>query len=159
VLPAAEKKVLAEANSTSIALKTVIDPLNPDLLDSTIRYNFDKYDPYVIYAALIDDKRGKVISSDVAWPQPFKYLDFSDREIKFEILETSAKVWRIRINAKKPVKGLVFEERRAMNISSNNFDIVPGSNDIEVEVKGIEPGELRYTYIGAPTGSMQLEPM
>ncbi|KAK6438538.1 hypothetical protein LTR95_005252, partial [Oleoguttula sp. CCFEE 5521] len=49
---------------------------------------------------------GKLVSRDVDWPQPLKYLDFADRGV-----EVIAEGHQVRVTAKKPMKGLVFEER------------------------------------------------
>ncbi|KAM0815349.1 putative Mannosidase Ig/CBM-like domain-containing protein [Seiridium cardinale] len=154
VLPAVTKQLVAQADATTTTLKSAIKPLNADLLDRAKPFDLAKYDPYVIHATMAVGN--EVISRDPAWPQPFKYLDFSERGIKFNISEVEYGVSLIRITAERPVKGLVFEETRAMSINANNLDIIPGDEDVVVKIKGVPSRDLRYTYIGAPSGSIEL---
>ncbi|KAI0401166.1 family 2 glycosyl hydrolase [Xylaria palmicola] len=111
------------------------------------RVGMADFDPYVIYAvASIDDQ---VITSDTSWPQPLKYLSFSNRDVT---VRTSGD-GRYVVSAARPTKGFVFEETRATRFSDNGFDIIPGADKI-VEVTGTVAQPLRYTYIGATEGSI-----
>ena len=80
-----------------------------------------QYDPYVIHAVLTVN--GAVVATDTAWPEPIKFLDLSDRGVRFEISEAKDQVV---VAADKPVKGFVFEETEGMKLSDNGFDVVPG---------------------------------
>ncbi|KAI1352810.1 family 2 glycosyl hydrolase [Xylaria sp. FL0043] len=113
-------------------------------------YDVDTGDcpPYVIHAiALANNDK---IASDIYWPQPLKYLDFSHRCISLEFhgydISGNSIIW---IKAGRPTKGFVFEETRGVELSDNGFDMVPGEPKI-VKVKGKSIQSLRYTYIGAP---------
>ncbi|KAI0136843.1 glycoside hydrolase family 2 protein [Xylariales sp. AK1849] len=150
VLCPAIKTVMVAPNATTEVFSDSIEPLRSEFKDTTKSFNLAEYDPYIIHATLLLD--GQVVSTDTAWPQPLKYLDFSDRNLSFKV--TQAKD-RITISAEKPVKGLVFEETRAMKLSANNFDVVP-DEDISVEVNDVSLDELRFTYVGAPSASMTL---
>ncbi|OTA85292.1 glycoside hydrolase family 2 protein [Hypoxylon sp. CO27-5] len=142
--------VLALPNSTTEVLKDyAIATVNSQLNDTTRPFDLAKYDPYVIYAVV---KEGdEVIATDISWPQPLKYLDLTSRDVKFRALSTN----EVAISAVRPVKGFVFEETRATRLSDNGFDIVPGEEKI-VNVAGVSLDSLRYTYVGAPEGSLKI---
>lgn len=112
-------------------------------------FNVAEYDPYVIYATVTIDNQ--LIASDTYWPQPLKYLDFENREITVKPVGDS----KVVVSAARPTKGFVFEETRGVKLSDNGFDIVPGQERV-VEVTGTSIQSLRYTYIGAPEGSIAL---
>lgn len=133
------------------------------------------YDPIVIHASIA--RGGKVLSTDTAWPQPFKYLDFSSlssspssRKDGVQV-SLSADRRRLTVSAKRPVHGFVIEEphdlvlgdgdgsrdgdhdrrARVLQLSDNGFDVVPG-DDVVVHIYGGTVGEgqvVRWRYIGS----------
>lgn len=103
-------------------------------------------EPHVIAARLWVDH--ELISRDVDWPQPLKYLDFSDRDIDVTFSDT-----RVHIKAAKPLKGLVFEERDGIELSDNCLDVIPGDDHV-VNISGLQPNsELKWTYLGNPANA------
>ena len=108
-------------------------------------------EPHVLAARLWVDH--KVVARDVDWPQPFKYLDLSDRglEVKPETRVSAAgeRQQILRIHAHKPVKCLVFEERDRVRVSDSAMDIVPGDEQV-VLVTGLGENDapLKYRYLG-----------
>jgi beta-mannosidase len=102
-------------------------------------------DPYVIYATL--KVNGKVEATDTAWPQPLKYLDFSNRGVK---VEYSSCMTEVKVSAKLPVKGFVFAERQGLELSDNGFDIMPRETHV-VRIGGLSEASARsdWTYVGA----------
>ncbi|KAI0830456.1 glycoside hydrolase family 2 protein [Hypoxylon sp. FL0890] len=144
--------VLALANSTTEVLKDhAMAAVNPRLSDTTRPFDLAKYDPYVIHAVV---KEGdQVVDTDILWPQPLKYLDLSGRDVKFRVLSAN----ELAISASRPIKGFVFEETRATKLSDNGFDLVPGEEKV-VNVTGMSLDSLRYTYVGAPEGSLKISP-
>jgi beta-mannosidase len=120
---------------------------NAQSQDNTPSLNAADFDPYVIHAAVTADDRE--ITSDTYWPQPLKYLDFSDRNVTIRTIAGN----RLGISAARPTKGFVFQETRDVKLSDNGFDIIPGEEKV-VEVTGMSTHLLHYTYIGAPEGSM-----
>jgi beta-mannosidase len=66
---------------------------------------------------------GLVVATDIAWPQPLKYPNFSNRNVR---VETSSSRDEITVWAGISVKGLVFEERECLKLSDNGFDLVRG---------------------------------
>ncbi|KAF3071314.1 Beta-mannosidase B [Daldinia childiae] len=142
--------ISAQPNSTTEIFQDHATPVvESQLADTTRPFDLAKYDPYIIHAIVKED--GQVIATDTAWPQPLKYLDFSDRNIRFNALSTN----KVAILSIRPVKGFVFEETRDVKLSDNGFDLVPGEEKI-VDVSGAALDSLRYTYIGAPEGSLKV---
>ncbi|KAI1438944.1 glycoside hydrolase family 2 protein [Xylaria sp. CBS 124048] len=108
-------------------------------------------DPYVIHAVVRQMSDGPVIASDTYWPQPLKYLDFPDRQVAFRAVGNGGR--DLVVTAARPTKGLVFQETRGVTLSENGFDVVPGQ-EVRVNVTGGSGQSLRYTYLGAPDGSL-----
>ncbi|KAJ5951049.1 Glycoside hydrolase family 2 immunoglobulin-like beta-sandwich [Penicillium vulpinum] len=105
-------------------------------------------EPHVLAARLWID--GQIVARHVDWPQPLKYLDFSDRGLEVKQQPgASAGKQLLRINSQKPVKCFVFEERENVRISDSAIDIVPGDEQL-VEITGLSDSDLplRYRYLG-----------
>ena len=148
-----QRSVFAKANTTTeikrneeIPLGSVVDP------DANVPFNTtEQWEPYIIHATLLIN--GRVLSTDTAWPQPIKYLSFSDRSVKVAL---SNKKDEITISAAKPVHGFVFQKKRDwVTFSDNGFDVVPGE-EVVVQILGgtLEEGDLRWSYIGAEGGEI-----
>jgi len=99
-------------------------------------------EPHVVAVRIWID--GEIVSRDVDWPQPLKYLDFEDRG-----LEVIPHGDTITVRAKKPTKGLVFEERSGVLVHDSAIDVVPGDEQI-IRVRGLgkQDKALRWTYLG-----------
>lgn len=100
-------------------------------------------EPFVIHASLWAD--GVEVSSDVSWPDPIKYLDFSDRGVEVKYVGEDGTV---EVSAKKPVKGFVFSERQGVSVSDNGFDLIPREKPVTVKVEGVKAQELSWTFVG-----------
>jgi beta-mannosidase len=118
------------ANGTTDVLSGTIDNL--------------KEEPHVLAARIFVN--GKVVSRDVDWPQPLKYLSFQERGV-----HVTSHGDTITISAGKPTKGLVFEEREGVLIDDSAIDVVPGDEQV-LHVKGLKPHDkpLKWTYLGRP---------
>lgn len=103
-----------------------------------------KTEPHVLAARIWVD--GRLVSRDVDWPQPLKYLDFHDRGV-----EVVPEGNEIRIRAQRPTKGLVFEERQGVLVEDSAIDVVPGDEQV-VKVRGLGKDDrpLSWTYLGKP---------
>ncbi len=57
----------------------------------------------------------------------------------------------MRVTAKKPTKGLVFEEREGVWVGDSCLDVVPGDEQV-VLVEGLADGDkaLGWMYLGQP---------
>lgn len=106
-------------------------------------------EPHVLAARLWIDN--SIVARDVDWPQPLKYLDFSDRGLEVESASGSdEQTQTLVIKTEKPVKCLVFEDRDGVRLSDNAMDIVPGDEQI-VEVTGLKLGDngpLKWKFVG-----------
>lgn len=125
-----KKDVTIAANGTTEIFKGTID----NILE----------EPHVLAARIWVN--GELVSRDVDWPQPLKYLDFAERGV--EVTRSGEK---IMIKASKPTKGLVFEERQGVLVNDSAIDVVPGDDQV-VTVRGLEIHDeaLKWTYLGAP---------
>jgi beta-mannosidase len=125
-----KSEVSIQANSTTEILSGSIDNVNEE--------------PHVIAVRVFSN--GACVSRGVDWPQPLKYLDFSERGVKVELSNGE-----YRVTAGKPTKGLVLEESDDIALSDNCVDVVPG-DEIIIQATGtgtvINPP--RYIYLGQP---------
>ena len=65
-------------------------------------------EPHVLAARVFIG--GKVVARDMDWPQPYKYLAFEERGLSVE-----RRGGQLIVNAARPTKGLVFEEKDVSN--------------------------------------------
>ncbi|KIW18524.1 hypothetical protein PV08_02812 [Exophiala spinifera] len=88
---------------------------------------------------------GELVGRDTDWPQPLKYLQFPERNVKVNHVGDE-----MHITADRPVKCLVFEEREGCHLSDSAIDLVPNDKQI-VKVRGLRAGDppLNWTYLGA----------
>ncbi|KAF2654828.1 glycoside hydrolase family 2 protein [Lophiostoma macrostomum CBS 122681] len=139
-----EFDVAVEPNGTTEVVKGCkIEPPTPSDPDSPFKPS--KADPFVIYAVLTIG--GQAIATDVSWPDPIKYLDFSDRGVAVEYSDSNSS---ITVTVSKPVKGFVFEEKERVRLSDNGFDLVPGESKevyIDSALEGTYAPEYRYVGI------------
>ncbi|KAK7890749.1 hypothetical protein LTR67_007958 [Exophiala xenobiotica] len=100
-------------------------------------------EPHVLAARIWVD--GELVGRDTDWPQPLKYLQFPDRNVKVEVVGDE-----MHVTAERPVKCLVFEEREGCHLSDSAIDVVPNDKQI-IQVRGLKAGEpaLDWTYLGA----------
>ena len=89
----------------------------------------------------------EIFARDVDWPQPFKYLDLSDRKLDVDAELLASGATRVTFRAHKPVKGLVLEESVGVRLSDNALDIVPGDEQ-SIVVEGLKGRALKYRYLG-----------
>ncbi|OJD30138.1 glycoside hydrolase family 2 protein [Diplodia corticola] len=119
---------------------TVVANGTTDLLSGTI--DNVREEPHVLAARIWLD--GQVVSRDVDWPQPLKYLDFDDRGVS--VVQDGSS---IRVTAARPTKGLVFEEREGVLVDDSAIDVVPGDEQVlTVRGLGAQAAPLRWRYLG-----------
>ena len=105
--------------------------------------NNEKEVPHVLAVKMWMD--GVVVARDMDWPQPLKYLPFPKRNVNVRVRGEE-----MHVSAERPVKGLVFEERKGCSLSDSALDLAP--EDVQVvKVGGLHNGDapLRWTYLGA----------
>ncbi|KAJ5585288.1 Glycoside hydrolase family 2 immunoglobulin-like beta-sandwich [Penicillium hispanicum] len=105
-------------------------------------------EPHVLAVRLWID--GRIVARDADWPQPLKYLDFADRGLEVKAQKGTTPGQQIlMINARRPVKCLVFEERENVQLSDSALDIMPGDEQT-VTVSGLSENDspLKYRCLG-----------
>ncbi|KAL3469367.1 glycoside hydrolase superfamily [Aspergillus californicus] len=124
---------------------TIVPNGTTDILEGVIDYSVDE--PHVLAARVWVD--GELVARDVDWPQPFKYLDLSERGLEVTRISKTDTEQKLELSARKPVKCLVFEERDGIRVSDSAIDIVPGDDQV-VTIKGLKPGDrpLKYKFLG-----------
>jgi beta-mannosidase len=130
-----------DSNGTGWVCVTYEIPKPPEFYEM---FHAGKQDPLVYHASL---RVGHdIVSEDVPWPNPIKYLNFKERDVVVRYLYwTPGKVY---ISAIKPVNGFVFDEWKGLRLSDNGFDIMPGSTKT-VSFEGCESSELTWRESGA----------
>jgi beta-mannosidase len=110
-----------------------------DILNGQIDNAQDE--PHVISVRVLE--AGVCVSQDVDWPQPLKYLDFSNRGVEIQVGPDG-----YQLTASKPTKGLVFEELAGVSLEDNCIDLIPGEA-VTVKVRGGETlsGIPKYRYL------------
>ncbi|CAG8976836.1 hypothetical protein HYALB_00009101 [Hymenoscyphus albidus] len=138
ILPALEENTIVEPNGTT----EIVRGKKIDLpVESGGVFDTTKPDPFIITAKLT--VKNQDIATDISWPDPIKYLSFSDRGVEVKYSEDQSLV---SISANKPVKGFVFSEKQGVELSDNGFDLVPGETR-EVTLKGKPSEELEWAHI------------
>ncbi|KAK7525896.1 uncharacterized protein IWZ02DRAFT_474219 [Phyllosticta citriasiana] len=101
---------------------------------------------HVLAARLWIDGHADVVSRDMDWPQPLKYLDFSERGV--EVVQDGGSV---RVTAQRPTKSLVFEERHGVLADDSALDVAPGDVQV-VRLRGLGQNArpLGWRYLGQP---------
>jgi beta-mannosidase len=102
-------------------------------------------EPCVLAARLWVDNQ--IVARDFDWPQPFKYLDLTNRGVDIQVQRHFSGDATVVINARKPVKCLVFEEQEGIKLSDNAIDVVPGDAQT-VTVTGLQSRTLKYRFLG-----------
>lgn len=144
--PAMSRLVSAQPNGTTEVIKGQLvgsRPVDTSGSEGSPALDYLRHEPFVIHATI--SVEGNVVASDMAWPQPLKYLDFSDRGVNVEMSPSGNEV---TVSAQRPVKGFVFEEYTGLKLSDNGFDVVPGESRVVTISGAVEP-DLRWTYVGA----------
>ncbi len=99
---------------------------------------------FIIAATLIVD--GEVVSREVDWPQPLKFISFHEARGLQVQLDASRNT--VEITSRKPVKGLIFAERPGLSFSDNGVDVVPGEK-YSIDVQGLGDDEqLEWSFLG-----------
>lgn len=117
--------------STEISSKVDITNYNPPNIVASIEFKLPS---------------GETLRSSADWPQPLKYIDFSGRKVT-----CSVKGERVRIEADKPVKGVILDVEgdndSGLEWSDNGFDIMPGEV-IDITAKGLKGRKVIVSWYG-----------
>lgn len=119
---------IAPNGTTNIVVGGVIDHVaNPE--------------PHVLAARLWI--RDQIISRDTDWPQPLKYLDFSNRGLEVKMVDQHT----LAVSVDRPLKCLVFEERDGVILDDNALDVVPADEQM-VHVSELGSKPLSWKFLG-----------
>jgi beta-mannosidase len=129
--PMVQKRFNVQANGTSVVLSGIID-------NKTM-------EPHVLFARIWREGAPSpaATSQDVDWPQPLKYLDFPERNVRIQKLDSAYVV-----TADRPTKGLVIEEQDNVVLSDNCIDVMPG-DQLTVRTSGDAEESPRFRYLGS----------
>lgn len=125
-----------------------------DVLDGIIDHATEE--PHIISARIWVG--GELVARDMDWPQPLKYLQFPERNVRVDVRGD-----KIYVSAERPVKCLVFTEGEGVRFSDNGIDVAPGDEQV-ITVSGLElgngkeKGELDYCYLGKGEQGQRREP-
>ncbi|KAL2865133.1 glycoside hydrolase family 2 protein [Aspergillus lucknowensis] len=133
-----------DVKSSSIFRDISISPNGTtDVFTDSLHYNEDPYTQSIVISATLSID-GAIISRDIDWPQPLKYLNLKNRGVGVEYLADRS---AIRVTAAKPTKGIVFEEKPGLWFGDNGIDVVPRDERI-IPVRGVERGDIpSWTYL------------
>jgi len=95
-----------------------------------------RHGSYVIGARL--QKDGVTIARTALWPEPFKYLTLVEPEIVVERLDAQT----LRIQAKRPAKGVWLSAENDARWSDNMLDLLPNDPHV-VTVQGLGDAEIQ----------------
>ena len=89
---------------------------------------------------------GEMLRSTANWPQPLKYIDFSDRRLTMKVDGEE-----ITISSEKPVKGVILDVQEDddsnLEWSDNGFDLMPGET-VKIVAKGLENRTVKVSWYG-----------
>lgn len=119
-----------------------------DIITDGVIDHVAESEPHVLAARLWVDN--EIVARDVDWPQPFKYLDLSNRGVELQVQRKTSGQARVIINTRKPVKCHVFEEQDGVTFSDNAMDLVPGDEQ-SIIVSGLGNKHLKYRCLGQKT--------
>ncbi|GCE10245.1 beta-mannosidase [Tengunoibacter tsumagoiensis] len=116
-------------------------PLAPNRSHDEKLLNYRVADQHVISARLLID--GVVMARAALWPEPFKYLNLPDPEIRIERAEGV-----VRVSSKRPAKGVWLQAGDQVKWSDNMLDVFP--DDVQpVVALGLEAEEkIEVRWLG-----------
>ncbi|PSS38124.1 hypothetical protein PHLCEN_2v31 [Hermanssonia centrifuga] len=98
----------------------------------------------IVQVRLLDTDTSEAVARYVDWPQPYRYIDFPDPELKLAIDGE-----QVTVTVGKPIKALVLslDGEGESQWSDNALDVVPGDPQV-VTVRGLAGRNLRAAYMG-----------
>ncbi|WP_161881318.1 beta-mannosidase [Deinococcus alpinitundrae] len=86
----------------------------------------------------------QLISREVRWPEPFKYLTFPDPGLKVETAGPNA----LSLSVTRPAKGVWLESAPDTLWDDNMLDLLPGETRV-IGVQNLNPARLSVRWLGA----------
>ena len=99
-----------------------------------------QYEQHVISVRLLKD--GVTIARAALWPEPFKYLSLAEPEITMERLDAQT----LRVQAKRPAKGVWLSAGESVQWSDNMLDLFPNDPQI-LKAQGLGSAEVQVRWL------------
>ena len=99
-----------------------------------------QHDTHIISARLLKDS--VTIAHTALWPEPFKYLSLAEPEITIERLDTQT----LRVQAKRPAKGVWLTAGDGVQWSDNMLDLFPNELRI-IKAQGLGTAEVQVRWL------------
>ncbi|KAG9000995.1 hypothetical protein FRB90_011697, partial [Tulasnella sp. 427] len=128
---------------------TVEPPPTTESRESIRRVELDRTHTVVIHARLTDSL-GTVLGRFTNWPEPYKFIDFPDPEIKLTLQSDGVS---LNVEVKKPAKCVFFSvpgEKTGDEVkwSDNAVDLFPG--DVQrIKPEGLDGRAVAFSRLGA----------
>ncbi|KAJ3863761.1 glycoside hydrolase [Lentinula novae-zelandiae] len=105
----------------------------------------------VIGARLLDPENGGVLARFSDWPQPYRFVDIVDPELRINVqnsedTKTSTVSLQVKMPAKCVVLGVAGDDEDP-KWSDNALDLMPGDTQI-INVHGLEGRDIQASYLG-----------
>lgn len=96
---------------------------------------------HIVSVRLLKD--GVAVARAALWPEPYKYLTLPDPEITIERLDAHT----LRVESKRPAKGVWLSANDGVQWSDNMLDLFPNEAQV-IKVNGLENGEIEVRCLG-----------
>ncbi len=87
-------------------------------------------------------KDGLTIARTALWPKPFKYLSLAEPEITIERLDAQT----LRVQAKRPAKGVWLSAGDGIQWSDNMLDLLPNDPQI-IKAQGLGTAKVEIRWL------------
>ena len=87
---------------------------------------------------------GEIVSREVRWPEPFKYLLFPQPGLSINVLSPTS----LSVSVTRPAKGVWLESTPETVWDDNMLDLLPGESRV-IEVKHLNLSKLTARWLGA----------
>ncbi|HCI78238.1 MAG TPA: beta-mannosidase, partial [Ktedonobacter sp.] len=111
------------------------------------RMHYDEQ-AHIVSARLL--LNGETVARATLWPEPYKYLTLPDPEITVERLDAHT----LRVEAKRPAKGVWLTAHDGVQWSDNMLDLLPNEAQI-IKVHGLGNGEIQVQWLGKDVSQRQ----
>lgn len=130
------KKIFEEDRETSLLSNSSTE---------VATFDVTKYNPAdLVVSVVFISASGERLRSSADWPQPLKYIDFSNRDLSIQV---HGEV--IALRTTKPIKAVMLdiegEDDLDLEWSDNGFDIMPGDG-VKVIAKGLAERKVTVNW-------------
>jgi len=121
--------------------------LRPNQSTEGLSVDITDYNPNNVVASVsFKLPSGEILRSSADWPQPLKYVDFSNRGVN-----ACVKAQAVSLTAEKPTKSILLDvegdDDSGLEWSDNGFDIMPGES-VKVVARGLGKRKVVVDWYG-----------